>query len=128
MARDAASSHRPQTPAEKARALAAREQADAAIALARFEALNRRRDGHRRRLALQPLGADPRAVAPAGWAEERADMLVTAGWAAQPLTQAQAEQERGRLLWHALAKSVGAVFAAGAGLGIGATLLAGMAG
>lgn len=128
MTRDVASSPRPQTPTEKARALAAREQADAAIALARFDGLHRHRDGHRRRLALQPLGADPGTATPTGWAEERADMLVTAGSAAQPMTREQAEQERGRLLWLALAKIVGAMAAAGAGLGIGIALLAGMAG
>lgn len=128
MNRDPASPPRPQTPTEKARALAARDQAAASIALARFEALNRTRDGHRRRLTLQPLGADPGTAAPAGWAEERAAMLVAAGSTAQPMTQAQADQERGRLLWLALAKILGAVFAAGAGLAIGIALLAGMVG
>lgn len=131
MTRDAASSPpspRPQTPTEKARALAARDQADAAIALARFEALNRTRDGHRRRLALQQLGADPGTATPAGWAEQRAGMLVSAGSTAQPMTREQAEQERGRLLWVAVAKILGALIAAGAGLAIGIALLAGMAG
>ena len=128
MSTDAASSPRLQTPAEKARALAARDQADAAIALARFEALNRTRDGHRRRLALQPLGAEPGTAAPTGWAQQRAGMLIAAGSTAQPMTREQAEHERGRLMWVAVAKILGAVVAAGAGLAIGIALLAGMAG
>lgn len=117
-----------QSGAEKARALAARAEADAGIALARFEAMHRTRDGHRRRLALQPLGADPATAAPAGWAQDGSGMLVTAGATAQPLTGHQAEKERSQLLWLALAKILGALAAAGLGLGIGATILSGMAG
>lgn len=128
MTRCEASSPRQQSPAEKARALAARAEADAGIALARFEALNRARDGHRRRLSLQPLGADPAAAAPSGWADERAAMLVTAAATAQPLTPAQAEQERRQLLWQSLAKIIGAAVAATVGVGIGAAMLSGMAG
>ena len=55
-------------------------------------------------------------------------MLIAAGSTAQPITRTQAEQERQRLLWHALAKIVGAVFAAAIGVGIGVALLSGMAG
>lgn len=128
MTSDAASSPRPQSPGEKARALAARAEVDAGIALARFEALHRTRDRHRRRLSLQPLGADPASAAPAGWAQDRSGMLIAAGSTAQPITRTQAEQERQRLLWHALAKIVGAVFAAAIGVGIGVALLSGMAG
>ena len=128
MTSDASSSPRSQSPGEKARALAARAEADAGIALARFEALNRSRDGHRRRLSLQPLGADPAAAAPTGWALDRSGMLVAAGSTAQPMTRTQAQQERQRLLWQALAKIVGAVFAAAIGVGIGAAILSGMAG
>lgn len=128
MNRDVASSPRPQTPAEKARALAVRAEADAGIALARFEALNRSRDGYRRRLALQPLGAYPAAAAPAGWAKDTSGMLVTAGSTAQPLTPAHAAQERGRLLWVALGKILAALVAAVVGVGIGAAILSGMAG
>ena len=79
-------------------------------------------------LALQQLGADPGTATPAGWAEQRAGMLVSAGSTAQPMTREQAEQERGRLLWVAVAKILGALIAAGAGLAIGIALLAGMAG
>lgn len=125
---EAAPSPRPQSSAERSRALAARAEADAGIALARFEALHRARDGHRRRLALQPLGADPAAAAPPGWAQDRSGMLVTAGSTAQPLTPAHAERERGRLLWIALGKIVAALFAAAIGVGIGVTILSGMAG
>ena len=125
---EAASSPRPRTAAEKARASAARAEADAGIALARFEALRRSRDGHRRRLSLQPLGGDPAAAAPAGWAQDRSGMLVTAGSTAQPLTPADAEQERGRLLWIALGKILAALVAATIGVGIGVSILAGMAG
>lgn len=128
MTRDAAPSPRPQTPAEKARALAARAEADAGIALARFEALHRTRDSHRRRLALQPLGADPGAAVPSGWAEDRAAMLITAGSTAQPMTPAHAEQERGRLLWLALGKILAALVAAAIGVGIGVAILSGMGG
>lgn len=125
---EAAPSPRPQTAAEKARALAARDEADAAIALARFEALHRSRDGHRRRLSLQPLGGDPATAAPAGWAQDRSGMLVTAGSTAQPLTPAHAAHERGRLLWIALGKILAALVAAAIGVGIGVTILSGMGG
>lgn len=128
MTSDPASSPRPQFPGEKARALAARAEADAGIALARFEALHRTRDGHRRRLSLQPLGADPAEAAPAGWAQDRAAMLVTAGATAQPMTHTQAQQERQTLLWQALAKIVGAAFSAAIGVGIGGAILSGMEG
>ena len=127
------SSPRPPGPsvrssAEKARALAARTEADAGITLARFEALHRTRDSHRRRLALQALGTDPATAAPVGWAQDGSGMLVTAGATAQPITGEQAGKERSQLLWLALAKIVGALAAAGLGLGIGATILSGMAG
>ncbi len=117
-----------QSAAEKSRALSARAEADAGIALARFEALHRTRDGYRRRLALQPLGADPATAAPAGWAQDSSGMLVTAGSTAQPITGEQAGKERSQLLWLAVAKILGALTAAGLGVGIGATILSGMAG
>ena len=123
-----APSSRPPTAAEKARALAARAEADAGIALARFEALHRSRDGHRRRLALQPLGADPATAAPAGWAQDRSGMLVSAGSTSQPLTPERAEQERHKLLWLALGKILAALAAAAIGVGIGVAILSGMAG
>jgi hypothetical protein len=125
---DGASSPRPQSPSEKARALAARAEADAEIALARFESLSRTRDDHRRRAGRAPLGADPSTVAPAGWAGDRASMLVIAGSTAQPMTPAQAVQERRRLLWLAAAKIVGALVAVGIGVAIGSAMIAGMAG
>lgn len=128
MNRDPSSSPRPLSPREKASALAARAEADAGIALARFEALHRTRDAHRRRLSLQPLGADPATAAPAGWAQDRSGMLVAAGSTAQPMTHTQVQQERQRLLWQSVAKIIGAVFAAVIGVGIGGAILSGMAG
>ena len=128
MTSHSASSPRPHSPGEKSRALDARTEADAGIALARFEALHRTRDGHRRRLSLQPLGADPTAAAPAGWARDRSGMLVAAGSTAQPMTRTQTLQDRQKLLWQAVAKIVGDVFSAAIGVGIGGAILSGMAG
>ena len=68
--------------AERARAEAARAQADAGVALARFEALTRVRDADRTRVCLLPLGTDPATAAAPRWAEDRAVDLVAAGSAA----------------------------------------------
>lgn len=125
---DGASPPRPQTPSEKARALAARAEADAGIALSRFDSLSRARDNHRRRTRLAPLGADPSTAAPAGWAGDPASLLTLAGSTAQPKTPAQAAQERQRLLWVALAKLVGALVAVAIGVAIGSAMISGMAG
>lgn len=125
---DAVSSPHPRAAAEKARALAERERADAGVALARFEAMHRTRDVHRRRLALQPLGLDPRSAAPAGWAADRSHMLVSAGDTAQPLTPSQAARERTRLLWMAIGKIFAGLAVAAIGLAIGIAILGSMAG
>lgn len=125
---DAVSSANPRAAAAKARALAERERADAGIALARFEAMHRTRDGHRRRLALQPLGSDPRSAAPTGWAADRSHMLVSAGDTSQPLTPTQVARERTRLLWIAIAKIVAGLAVAAVGLAVGIAILGSMAG
>lgn len=114
--------------AERARAEAARAQADAGVALARFEALTRVRDADRTRVCLLPLGTDPATAAAPRWAEDRAVDLVAAGSAAQPLTPARAEEERRRLLWSAVARIIGAVLAAAVAIGVAVAMISGMAG
>ena len=94
----------------------ARIQAAAGIALTRFDSLSRRRDAFRRAAVLVPLGADPTPSAPAGWAAHNASALVEAAHEAHPLSPDQADAERRRLAWTALAKIVG-VAAVVAGLG-----------
>ncbi|MFL0578685.1 hypothetical protein [Dietzia sp. 179-F 9C3 NHS] len=116
------------SPADEARERAARAEAEAGLALARFEAMSRGRDLHRRGTTLVPLGEDPAAAAPTGWAEHHVAELVGAASAAQPLSPAEAQSERSRLLWIALAKLVGAVLAGALGVGTAVAMGAGMAG
>lgn len=117
-----------QTPAERARALTEREQAAAAGALARFEALSRGRDENRRRVALHPLGTDPRTVAPAGWSGQLAAEVVAAAGQAQSVTPESVRVERQRLLWLGLAKIAGALGVAGVALTVAVAMISAMAG
>lgn len=117
---------RPQTPGEKARTAAEEARTDAGVALARFDATTRAREGHRRRIGLLPLGADPASAAPAGWAEDTATDLVASAGRSQRITPEQAEEERRQLLWFAVLKILGAVLAACAGIGIAAAIFSGM--
>lgn len=114
--------------AELARAETERAQVDAGIALARFEALNRVRDNHRRRTMLLHLGADPTSAAPTGWAAQQSVDLVAAASMAWPRTPADVESERQRLLWLAIAKILGAVLAAAFAVGIASAMVSGLAG
>lgn len=117
---------RPQSPGEQARTAAEKARTDAGVALARFDATSRAREGHRRRLGLLPLGADPASAAPSGWAEDTAHDLVASAGRSQRITPEQAEVERRQLLWFAVLKLVGAVLAAVAGVGIAAAIFSGM--
>lgn len=120
----------PKSPsaAEIARAKAERAQVDAGIALARFEALNRIRDSHRRRTTLLHLGADPASAAPTGWATQQSVDLVAAASMAGPKSSADVATERQRLLWLAIAKIIGAVLAAAVAIAIASAMATGMAG
>lgn len=119
-------SSRPQTPGEKARTAAEEARTEAGVALARFDATSRAREGHRRRIGLLPLGADPESASPAGWAEDTATTLVASAGRSQRITPEQAAEEQRQLLWFAVLKLVGAVLAAVAGVGIAAAIFTGM--